>query len=113
MRLYNYNSSISNILLQVSEDSEKIRRSPEMPVPEMNEERRKELQERTVYAKGFPKDSKLDDLLKFFKEQGDVDNVVMRKYLDRSKKQRLFKGSVFTTYKNKEQVCIAFIICHI
>lgn len=81
-----------------------------MPVPEMNEERRKELQGRTVYAKGLPKDSKLDELLKFFKQHGDVENIVMRKYLDRSKKQRIFKGSVFVTFKNKEQVRNIFFV---
>lgn len=96
--------SYSSFFVQVSEDGQKIRRSPEMPVPEMNEERRKELQTRTVYAKGLPRDSKLDDLLKFFQQHGEVDNLVMRKYLDRSKKQRIFKGSVFITFKNKEQV---------
>ncbi|XP_026325537.1 la protein homolog [Hyposmocoma kahamanoa] len=90
-------------IIELSEDNQKIRRSPEMPVPEMNEERRKELQGRTVYTKGLPKDSKLDELLKFFKQHGDVENIVMRKYLDRSKKQRIFKGSVFVTFKNKEQ----------
>lgn len=84
-----------------------------MPVPEMNEERRKELIERTVYAKGFPKDVQLDALLKFFKEQGDVENVVMRRYLDATKKQRLFKGSVFATFKDKAQVTWFFFVLHL
>lgn len=96
--------------MQVSEDKQKIRRNPEVPLPEMNEERRKELQERTVYAKGFPKDIQLDELLKFFKEHGDVENVIMRKYLDRSKNQRVFKGSIFTTFKDKDQVRNGFFL---
>lgn len=89
---------------QVSEDNKKIRRSPEMPLPEMNEERRKELLSRTIYAKGFIKDASLDDLLKFFKQYEEVENIVMRKYQDRQTKQRIFKGSVFATFKTKEQV---------
>lgn len=90
-------------LLEVSEDNKKVRRNPEMPVPEMNEERRKELADRTIYAKGFPKDSLLDDLLKYFSQFEDVENVIMRKYDDRASKKRLFKGSVFATFKTKEQ----------
>jgi lupus La protein len=81
-----------------------VRRNPELPIPEMNEERRKELMARTVYAKGFPKDSTLDDLLKFFKEHEEAENVIMRRYLERQTKKRHFKGSVFVTFKTKEQV---------
>lgn len=38
--------SESNLVI-VSEDREKLRRNPEQPLPELNEERRKELAERT------------------------------------------------------------------
>ncbi|XP_026756947.2 la protein homolog [Galleria mellonella] len=96
------NNSTSG-LLEVSEDNKKVRRSPEMPIPEMNEERRKELMSRTIYAKGFPKHSVLDDLLKFFKQYEEVENVLMRRYLDSHTKARHFKGSVFATFKTKEQ----------
>lgn len=34
-------------LVIVSEDKKKLKRNPDMPVPEMNEERKKELSERT------------------------------------------------------------------
>ncbi|XP_034841098.1 la protein homolog [Maniola hyperantus] len=90
-------------LLEVSDDNKKVRRNPEMPIPEMNEERRKELTARTVYAKGFPKDTNLDDILKFFKQFEEVENVIMRRYQDRQTKKRIFKGSVFATFKTKEQ----------
>ncbi|XP_050362195.1 la protein homolog [Nymphalis io] len=90
-------------LIEVSEDNKKIRRNPEMPVPEMNEERRKELTSRTIYAKGFPKDASLDDILKYFKQFEEVENIIMRKYQDRQTKKRIFKGSVFATFKTKEQ----------
>lgn len=89
---------------QVSEDNKKVRRNPELPVPEMNEERRKEVMGRTVYAKGFPKAALLDDLLNFFKQYEEVENVIMRRYQDRATKKRHFKGSVFATFKTKEQV---------
>ncbi|XP_047544634.1 la protein homolog [Vanessa atalanta] len=90
-------------LIEVSEDNKKIRRNPEMPIPEMNEERRKELTGRTVYAKGFPLDASLDDILKYFKQFEEVENIIMRRYQDRQTKKRLFKGSVFATFKTKEQ----------
>ncbi|XP_046961656.1 la protein homolog [Vanessa cardui] len=90
-------------LIEVSEDNKKIRRNPELPIPEMNEERRKELTGRTVYAKGFPKDASLDDILKYFKQFEEVENIIMRRYQDRQTKKRLFKGSVFATFKTKEQ----------
>lgn len=99
--------NLNNVLipcLQISEDNTKVRRSPEVPVPEMNEERRKELSSRTIYAKGFPKDGTLDDILKYFKKFDEVENIIMRKYQDRSTKKRLFKGSIFATFKTKEQV---------
>lgn len=72
----------------------------------MNEERRKELVGRTIYAKGFPKDLVLDDLLKFFKQYEEVENIIMRKYQEIKTKTRHFKGSVFATFKTKEQVTI-------
>ncbi|XP_047987033.1 la protein homolog isoform X2 [Leguminivora glycinivorella] len=90
-------------LLEISEDNKKVRRSPDMPLPEMNEERRKEVQGRTVYAKGFPKDAALDAILTYFKQFEEVENVIMRRYQDNKTKKRLFKGSVFATFKTKEQ----------
>ena len=84
-----------------------------MPLPEMNEERRKELQARTIYAKGLPKDSQLDDLLKYFKELGEMENLIMRKYPDKQTKKRLFKGSVFATFKTKEVVSYLVLLLKI
>lgn len=78
----------------------------------MNEERRKELMGRSIYAKGFPKDSILDDLLKFFKEHGEVENVIMRRYTDKTAKKVFFKGSVFATFKTKEEVLIIFMVLY-
>lgn len=90
-------------LLEVSEDNKKVRRNPELPIPEMNEERRKEIATRTIYVKGFPKEASLDEILKYFRQFDDVENIIMRRYLDRQSKKRVFKGSVFATFKTKEQ----------
>lgn len=70
----------------------------------MNEERRKDLTSRTIYAKGFPKDAVLDEILEFFKQFEEVENIIMRRYQDRQSKKKLFKGSVFATFKTKDQV---------
>jgi RNA recognition motif-containing protein len=62
--------------LQVNDDKKKIRRSPDLPLPVMNEERRQELTSRTVYCKGFPRDdTTLDTLLEFFSSYGPVENI--------------------------------------
>ncbi|EDW77371.1 uncharacterized protein Dwil_GK18125 [Drosophila willistoni] len=90
-------------LLQVSEDKEKLRRHPERPIPEHNEERRKEIQERTAYAKGFPLDSKMSDLLDFVSPYEKVVNLTMRKHYDKPTKSYKFKGSIFLTFQTKEQ----------
>jgi lupus La protein len=90
-------------LVQVSEDKEKIRRHPENPLPEFNEARRKEIQQRTAYAKGFPLDSVIGTILEFFNNNFEnVENVVMRKYYCSKEKVYLFKGSVYILFTNKE-----------
>lgn len=90
-------------LLEISEDKLKIRRHPERPIPEHNEERRKEIMSRTAYVKGFPLDSDIDTLLKYFADFEKVTHVNMRKYLDKPSKTYKFKGSVFVTFETKEQ----------
>lgn len=78
-----------------------------MPVPELNEERRKELSGRTLYIKGFTKETTLDEILAFLKQHEDVEHVehvIMRKYQERNTRVRVFKGSVFVLFKTKEQV---------
>jgi lupus La protein len=65
--------------LQVSEDKKKIRRSPDLPLPVMDEERRQELMSRTVYCKGFPRDdTTMDNLLEFFSSHGPVENIQVK-----------------------------------
>lgn len=95
-------------LIEIHEDGEKIRRHPERPVPEQNEERRKEIMSRTAYVKGFPLDVEMSDLIDFFNPHEKVTNIVMRKYHDKISKSYLFKGSVFVTFSKKEG-CAEFL----
>uniref|UniRef100_A0A182SJR0 Lupus La protein n=1 Tax=Anopheles maculatus TaxID=74869 RepID=A0A182SJR0_9DIPT len=97
-------------LIEISEDKEKLRRHPERPLPEMNEERRKELYARTVYVKGFAPQggTTMHELVEFFESFEKVNNIVMRKYLDKPTKKYLFKGSLFVTFTDKEE-CEKFL----
>lgn len=95
-------------LIEISEDRLKIRRHPERPLPEQNEETRKECISRTAYVKGFPADSEMSDLIEFFDAHDKVVNIVMRKYMDKPTKVYHFKGSVFVTFQKREQ-CEEFL----
>ncbi len=95
-------------LVEISEDRLKIRRHPERPLPEQNEETRKECISRTAYVKGFPLESEMSDLIEFFDAHEKVVNIVMRKYLDKPTKVYKFKGSVFVTFQKREQ-CDEFL----
>ncbi|XP_030383714.1 la protein homolog [Scaptodrosophila lebanonensis] len=90
-------------LLEISDDKQSLRRHPERPIPEHNEERRKEIQERTAYAKGFPLDSQIADILDYFSVYEKVCNITMRKYLDKTTKSYKFKGSIFVTFETLDQ----------
>lgn len=97
-------------LIEVSEDRQKLRRHPERPLPEQNEETRKDIYSRTVYIKGFPpqEGTQMNDLIEFFEPFDKVTNIVMRKYHDKATKKYLFKGSVFVTFANKDH-CAEFL----
>lgn len=92
-------------LIEISEDRDKLRRHPERPVPELNEEKRKEIYARTVYVKGFAPDegTQMSEILEYFEPFEKVSNIVMRKYHDKATKKYLFKGSVFVTFATKER----------
>lgn len=53
-------------LMEISEDRKKIRRSPNHPLPEYNEEYRKAQEHRTIYVKGFPQTDITIEKLKVF-----------------------------------------------
>lgn len=84
-------------LMEVHEDRKKIRRSPNKPLPEENAEYMLNLKARTVYCKGFPLDSKIDTIQPFLDQYGETEAIFMRR-----DKEKNFKGSVFATYKTKE-----------
>lgn len=89
-------------LMEVDEESFKIRRRPSIPLPK-EEEAKKEQSNVTIYMKGFEKDkTTLDDLLEFFNKYDNVVNVFRRTWLDKKSKERFFKGSVFVTFKDRQ-----------
>lgn len=95
-------------LLQVSKDRLRVRRNPARPLPEQNEKTRQETIARTAYVKGFPLDTQMSALLKFFEAYDDVSNVIMRRYQDKPTKEYRFKGSVFVSFATKA-TCAAFL----
>lgn len=65
-------------LMEISDDRKKIRRSPKHPLPENNEQYRKTVEARTVYAKGFPQNDMTIEKLKTFLEPfGVTENIVV------------------------------------
>nr|CAG4638713.1 EOG090X0CQA [Cyclestheria hislopi] len=89
-------------LMELCEESKKIRRSVDKPVPEDNEEYKQELKSRTVYCKGFPRgEMTIDDLLDFFKDFDGVENIKMR-YMNDKQSKSVFKGSLSVTFSSLE-----------
>ncbi|XP_059617161.1 la protein homolog [Phlebotomus argentipes] len=99
-------SSTEPRVVEVSDDRSKLRRHPENPLPEQNEETRKEVQSRTVYAKGFPvEETTIEELLEFFQPFEKVVNIQMRRRPDKKDGEtvHVFKGSCFVTFATREQ----------
>jgi len=84
-------------LLEVSENGTEIRRSLTKPLPDNDEKRKEDINSRSVYVKGIPLETTLDELLEYFKKQGPVEHVQMRYF------QKLFKGSLFVVFGSKEE----------
>ncbi|RXN34821.1 lupus La [Labeo rohita] len=84
-------------LLEVSEDKTKIRRNPNKPLPENNEEYRDAVKHKSIYMKGFPLETTLDEIKEWFADKGTVENVYMRKG-----PQKTFKGSIFAVLESEE-----------
>uniref|UniRef100_T1IUN2 Uncharacterized protein n=1 Tax=Strigamia maritima TaxID=126957 RepID=T1IUN2_STRMM len=87
-----------NQLIEVHEDGTKIRRSVLKPLADDAPEIDFKVEPRSIYAKGFPQDTQLDDILEFFDSHGPIENVFMRRFRNDKK----FKGSVFTLFKSEE-----------
>ncbi|KAF5890721.1 lupus La protein, partial [Clarias magur] len=84
-------------LLEISEDQTKIRRSPSKPLPDYNEEYKDALKQKSIYMKGFPLDTTLDDIKDWLSDKGHVENIHMRKG-----PQKTFKGSIFAVLESEE-----------
>lgn len=89
-------------VLESNEEKQEVRRKPSLgPIPEWNDDAKKENIAKSVYCKGFEKEkTTLDDLLKFFHKYEGVVHVVRRTYGKDS--ERFFKGSTFVTFKDKD-----------
>uniref|UniRef100_A0A2K6G7J9 Small RNA binding exonuclease protection factor La n=1 Tax=Propithecus coquereli TaxID=379532 RepID=A0A2K6G7J9_PROCO len=68
-------------LMEISEDKTKIRRSPSKPLPEVTDEYKNDVKNRSVYIKGFPTDATLDDIKEWLEDKGQVLNIQMRRTL--------------------------------
>uniref|UniRef100_A0A8C6MNB6 HTH La-type RNA-binding domain-containing protein n=1 Tax=Moschus moschiferus TaxID=68415 RepID=A0A8C6MNB6_MOSMO len=77
-------------LMEISEDKTKIRRSPSKPLHEVTDECKNDVENRSVYIKGFPTDAALDDIKEWLEDKGQVLNIQMRRTLHKA-----FKGSIF------------------
>jgi len=86
-----------NNLVEVAEDGSKIRRNPELKVPEFDDNYKRQQKARTCYVKGFGVDESLDNLQDFFDPYG-LESVYMR----RVPLSKQFKGSVFVTFLNQK-----------
>uniref|UniRef100_A0A670HX53 Small RNA binding exonuclease protection factor La n=1 Tax=Podarcis muralis TaxID=64176 RepID=A0A670HX53_PODMU len=84
-------------LMEISEDKAKVRRSPNKPLPEVTEQYKNAVKSRSVYIKGFPQDATLDDIKEWLDCKGKVENIQMRKTI-----QKTFKGSVFAVFDSVE-----------
>lgn len=84
-------------LMEISEDKTKLRRSPSKPLPEVNDEYKDALMHKSVYIKGFPLETSLDDIQVWLKDKGNVENIQMRRTLEKK-----FKGSVFLAFDSEE-----------
>lgn len=61
-----------------------------------------------AYAKGFPADEELDEILKHLESHGPIESCNKRSYMNKATKQQVFKGSCFITFKNLDD-CKKFV----
>lgn len=87
----------TNDLLEIDSEKKLVRRSK--PLPENPTEFETTLKANTVYVKGFPEAMTLDELFTFFESHGTILQIFMR----RAPMTKLFKGSVFVTFKTNEE----------
>ncbi|KAJ8665061.1 hypothetical protein QAD02_006723 [Eretmocerus hayati] len=83
-------------LIEISDDEKKIRRKPVKVLPEYNEEYRKAQEAKTIFLKGFPLDTPMQELIDYFEPQGVV-NIFIRK--DMKGTGYFFNGSLYVQFK--------------
>ncbi|XP_072274408.1 lupus La protein [Pyxicephalus adspersus] len=84
-------------LMEIDEEKSKIRRSPSKPLPEVTEEYKNSIKNRSVYIKGFPLDTTLDDIKGWLENKGLIENIQMRRTLEKT-----FKGSIFIVFETED-----------
>ncbi|CAH3158448.1 unnamed protein product [Porites evermanni] len=85
-------------LVEVSEDNKKVRRVTTKPLPEETAEARYDAKTKTVYCKGFPAETTIDQLEEFFSDKGKAVLIKMRRG-----ENHLFKGSVFVEFSTVDE----------
>eukprot|EP00096_Caligus_rogercresseyi_P008179 TRINITY_DN2660_c0_g1_i1.p1 TRINITY_DN2660_c0_g1~~TRINITY_DN2660_c0_g1_i1.p1 ORF type:complete len:355 (-),score=169.50 TRINITY_DN2660_c0_g1_i1:171-1235(-) len=91
-------------LMEVDEEGSRIRRKPELPVPELTEELKNQRQDASVYVKGFDKENTdTDEIIEFFDSiSKNVICVDRRTWVNKKENTKGFKGSVFVLFTSKE-----------
>uniref|UniRef100_G3TTL3 Small RNA binding exonuclease protection factor La n=1 Tax=Loxodonta africana TaxID=9785 RepID=G3TTL3_LOXAF len=84
-------------LMEISEDKTEIRSFPSKPLPEVTDEYKNELKNRSVYIKAFPTDATLDDIKEWSEDNDQVPNILMRRTWHKA-----FKGSIFVVFDSIE-----------
>ncbi|XP_028135280.2 la protein homolog [Diabrotica virgifera virgifera] len=92
-----------NGLVVVSKDRKRLRRNPEKPSPKWNSTRRKEIIDRTAYAKNFPLKEEFSNIINFMEAYGPVESCTRRCTMF-----KVFKGSCFIVFKDVES-CKKFV----
>nr|AEE62098.1 unknown [Dendroctonus ponderosae] len=82
----------------LNDDKTKVKRNPEKQLPDNNDERLAKLREKSAYAKGFPLDAELNDIIDFMDQYGPIESVIRRTH----SKEHQFKGSCFIVFKTIE-----------
>ncbi|XP_029461568.1 lupus La protein isoform X2 [Rhinatrema bivittatum] len=84
-------------LLEINDGKTKIRRSPDKPLPEVTDQYKTAVKNRSVYVKGFSTDSTFDEIKEWFENKGPIENIQLRRNV-----QKAFKGSVFVVFDSNE-----------
>lgn len=88
-------------IVQLNDEGTGIRRHPDKPLPDIfSPDLRKFIKSKTVYVKGFPLDSTLDNLQSFFVGFGKIEHLQMRR--KGADEGRQFKGSVFVEFTGQD-----------